>query len=123
MDDIHDFDDTVVAVLDPETARQAVSDLEAAGYEAEVLQGEQGKDHLDPAGESGPFATIKRLLNVFGDQYRILERLHSELDAGNTVISVDAEPDEATRAVEILQDHEAEFMWKLGTWTYSRIGD
>ncbi len=124
MNDIHDLDDTVVAIIDdPERASTAVSALRAAGYEVEVLQGEEGKQHLDPAGESGPIATIKRLLNVFGDQYRILERLTAELDQGNNVISVDSEPDEATEAVRILQDHGGEFMWKLGTWTYSRIGD
>ena len=124
MADIHDLDNTVVAVIeDPDRARSAVSELRQANYEVEVLQGEEGKEHLDPAGESGPIATIKRLLNVFGDQYRILEGLNTELDRGNYVISVDSEPDEATEAVRILQDHEGEFIWKLGTWTYSRIGD
>ncbi len=123
MDDIHDLDDTVVAIIDdPERASRAASELRAAGYEVEVLQGEEGKQHLDPAGESGPIATIKRLLNVFGDQYRILERLTLELEGGNHVISVDSTPDEATEAVRILQDHGGEFMWKLGTWTYSRVG-
>lgn len=124
MDDIHDLDDTVVAIIDdPEEAERAVSELRAAGYTVEVLAGEEGKQHLDPEGESGPIATIKRLLNVFGDQYRILDRLTAELDEGNCVISVDATPDEATHAVEILQDHDGEFMWKLGTWTYSRVGE
>jgi DNA-binding NarL/FixJ family response regulator len=122
--DIHDLDDTVVAIIDdPDRARRAVSELRRANYEVEVLQGEEGKQHLDPAGESGPMAAIKRLLNVFGDQYRILERLTAELERGNHVISVDSEPDEATEAVRILQDHDGEFIWKLGTWTYSRIGD
>ena len=124
MADIHDLDNTVVAVIaDPDRARSAVSELRQANYEVEVLRGEEGKEHLDPAGESGPTATIKRLLNVFGDQYRILEGLNTELDRGNYVISVDSEPDDATEAVRILQDHEGEFIWKLGTWTYSRIGD
>lgn len=124
MEEIHDFDNTVIAVVDQRNkAEQAVSDLKAAGYEVEALRGEEGKEHLDPEGESGAGATMKRLLNVFGDQYRILDRLTAELEAGNTVISVDAEPEEATRAVEILQDLDAEFMWKLGSWTYSRVGD
>lgn len=124
MEEIHDFDNTVIAVIDNrDEAEQAVSDLKAAGYDVESLRGEEGKAHLDPEGESGAGATMKRLLNVFGDQYRILDRLTAELDAGNTVISVDADPDEATRAVEILQDLDAEFMWKLGSWTYSRVGD
>lgn len=124
MADIHDLDNTVVAVIhDPDAARRAISALKEANYRVEVLQGKEGKEHLDPAGESGPMATIKRLLNVFGDQYRILEGLTAELERGNHVISVDSEPDEATEAVRILQQHEGEFIWKLGTWTYTRIGD
>lgn len=124
MNGIHDFDNTVIAILaDRDEAEEAVSELRAAGYEVEVLRGEEGKQHLDPAGETGAMATIKRMLNVFGDQYRIIERLDAELDDGNYAISVDSEPDDATRAVEILQEHGGEFMWKLGTWTYSRVGD
>lgn len=88
-----------------------------------MLEGEQGKKHIDPAGETGPVATVKRLLNVFGDQYRVIERLNAALDEGDTVISVDAKPDDATRAVEILQDHGGEFIWKLGSWTYSQAAD
>ena len=124
MEEIHDFDDTVVAVVaDPTAAQQAASDLGAAGYDVEVLQGEEGKEHLDPAGETGPVATVKRLLNAFGDQYRIIERLNAALDEGDTVISVDAKPDDATRAVEVLQEHGGEFIWKLGSWTYSQAAD
>lgn len=121
---IHDFDDTVVAVVsDPDKAEAAVAGLEAAGYEVEVLEGDEGKEHLDPAGESGPVATVKRLLNAFGDQFRLLERLYADLDEGNLVISVEAEPDEADNAVRILQDHDGEFIWKLGAWTYTRVGE
>ena len=61
---------------------------------------------------------MKRLLSAFGDQYRLLERLHEELDRDNVVVSVDATPDEATDAVLIMQDHGGEFIWKLGSWTY-----
>lgn len=124
MDEIHDFDDTVVAVLDDSEAAARVTDaLSAVGYEYEVLRGTEGKEHLDVAGESGPGATIKRLMNVFGDQYRVLEKLHRELDAGKTVVSVDAKPDEATEAVRILQENKGEFIWKLGTWTFTHIGE
>lgn len=124
MAEIHDFDDTVVAILsDAEKAQRAISRLTAAGYDIEVLEGQSGKDHLDPAGESGPVATVKRLLNAFGDQYRVMDRLSRELDEGNLVISVESSPDEADDAVGILQDHDGEFIWKLGTWTYTRVGD
>lgn len=124
LDEIHDFDDTVVAVLDDrEEAREVTEALSAAGYDFELLHGEDGKKHLDVAGESGPAATIKRLLNVFGDQYRVMEKLHRELDAGKLVISVDSKPDEATEAVRIIQDNDGEFIWKLGTWTFTQIGE
>lgn len=124
MDEIHDFDDTVVAIIhDGAMADEVVDELTAAGYEVEVLEGEEGKSHLDPAGDSGPTATLRRLLNAFGDQYRVIERLNAELDKGSLVISVDAEPDEAAEAIRVLQDHGGEFIWKLGTWTYTRIGE
>lgn len=124
MAEIHDFDDTVVAVVsDSNNAEAATAELTGAGYEVEVLQGETGKEHLDPAGESSPVATVKRLINAFGDQYRVLERLTAELDEGKLVISVKAEADEAEQAIQIIQDQGGEFIWKLGTWTYARIGE
>jgi len=98
-----------------------IAELVAAGYDPEVIQGEEGKRHLDPGGERGGAATLKRLLNAFGDQYRLLERLREELDKGNVVVSVDATPDEATDAVVIMQDNGGEFIWKLGSWTYTQI--
>lgn len=124
MEEIHDFDDTVVAVLDDrEVADEVVGRLTEAGYDYELLEGEEGKAHLDPAGESGPGATLKRLLNVFGDQYRVMEHLHRQLDDGKVVISVDAKPEDADEAVKVLQDNGGEFIWKFGTWTYTRAGD
>lgn len=124
MHDIHDFDDTVVAVLaDAAAARKAADELSAAGYEFELLQGEEGQEHLDVTGETGPGATIKRLLNVFGDQYRVMEKLHRELDEGRIVVSVDSPPEESAEAVRILQDNDGDFIWKLGTWTFTRVGE
>lgn len=122
MTHIHDFDDTVIAVLDDPS--EAITELRAAGYEVEVLRGEQGKGHIDPAGETGgAVSTVKRLINAFGDQYRVIEHLHDELDAGRQVISVDSTPDEASEAVRILREHDGEYIWKLGKWTYTEIGD
>ena len=123
-DEIHDFDNTVVAILDRDPGlKDAEASLTAAGYEFELLRGEEGKQHLDPAAHSGTEATIKRLLNAFGDQDRILERLEKGLDEGRLVISVDAKPDDADRAISILRDHGGEYIWKLGTWTFTRIGE
>lgn len=122
--DVHDFDNTVVAILDYEPeAADAVEALSEAGYDFEVLRGDEGKEHLDPAGEKGAKATVKRLLNAFGDQYRVLDRLYAELDEGNLVVSVDSPPDQASEAVRILQDHGGEYIWKFGSWTFTRIGE
>jgi hypothetical protein len=124
VDEIHDFDDTVVAVFDDSSVVPDVTgELGAAGYRYEVLEGDDGRRHLDPGGETGPGATVKRLLNVFGDQYRVLEHLYEKLEKGAVVVSVDAEPDAAEDAVEILQNHDGEFIWKLGAWTYTQVAE
>jgi hypothetical protein len=124
VDEIHDFDDTVVAVFDDSSVVPDVTgELAAAGYRYEVLQGDDGRRHLDPGGETGAGATVKRLLNVFGDQYRVLEHLYEKLDEGAVVVSVDAEQGATGDAVEILQNHDGEFIWKLGAWTYTQVAE
>ena len=121
---VHDFDNTVVAILDRDPVTQnAVDRLAEAGYDFEVLTGGEGKEHLDPAGEQSAAATIKRLVNAFGDQYRVLDTLYEELDKGNLVISVDTVPDQVDEAVRILQDHGGSYIWKFGTWTFTPIGE
>jgi hypothetical protein len=124
VDEIHDFDDTVVAVFDdPGVVSDVTEELGAAGYRYEVLEGDDGRRHLDPGGETGPGATVKRLLNVFGDQYRVLEHLYEKMDKGAVVVSVEAEPEASGDAVEILQNHDGEFIWKLGAWTYTQVAE
>ncbi len=124
MADIHDFDGTVVAVFDDlSLAEQTATEVSGAGYDYELLHGEEGLRQLDPAGESGPRATIKRLVTAFGDQFRIAERLGAELGKGGAVISVDARSSDADEAVRILQKHGGEFIWKLGDWTYTQVED
>lgn len=124
MTDIHDFENTVVAVLDSRPAvANAVDQLSQRGYEFEVLVGKEGQEHLDPKGETGVIATIKRLIALFGDQHRILERLSQALKEGKVVVSVEAEPDEAAGAISILRDHGGHYMWKFGEWTFVPIGD
>lgn len=124
MDDIHDFDNTVVAVLSDEATVDEVSaTLSAAGYEVEVLKGDEGKAHLDAVGQTGAVATIKRLVDAFGDRFRVAEKLERELEKGNVVISVDAKPDEAEEAVNVLREHGADFIWELGSWTFTRVGE
>lgn len=123
MADIHDLENTVVAVVDSDATDKVADNLSAAGYGFEVLRGEEGKSHLDPTGESGPGATIKRLIDVFGDQHIVLDELTEALNAGQVVISVNSEPDEGDQAVRILQDAGGGSIWKLGSWTFARAGD
>jgi hypothetical protein len=124
LDDIHDFDNTVVAVLSDEaTVDEERAALSAAGYEVEILKGDEGKAHLDAVGQTGAVATIKRLVDAFGDRFRVAEKLERELEKGNVVISVDAKPDEAEEAVNVLREHGADFIWKLGSWTFTRVGE
>lgn len=124
MAGIHDLNNTVVAVLEakPEV-EDALAGLSAAGYDYEVLVGEEGREHLDPAGEEGLVAMVKRLIAAFGDEYRILQRLDDALAEGKTVVSVEAMPDEAKEAIGVLRQHGGHYIWKFGDWTFTRIGD
>lgn len=124
MAETHDFDDTVVAIFDdPAAGAAAAAELSAGGFDLEILRGEEGRNHLDTSSESGPAAIVNQLLNSFGDQTRIAERLDAELEKGASVISVDAGPDEAGKAGEILKEHGGEFIWRLGAWTFLQIED
>lgn len=121
MAEPHDFNDTVVAILDDRGDVEATGrSLRAAGYEIEVLTGEDGIAHLDPA--SGEETSVFRsMLEVFGDQRRIVDQLTEALEEGKSVISVESDPDEATEAVRILTEHGGHYVWKFGEWTYTRI--
>lgn len=124
MSDIHDFDNTVIAILDHDPAvRSATEGLMEAGYEFEVLSGEDGRRHIDSGGEEGLIATVKRLVAAFGDQYRIMDRLDDALAEGKTVISVEMDDDDPAEAIGILRDHGGSYIWKLGEWTFTPISE
>jgi hypothetical protein len=122
-DETHDLENTVVAVLDAEPhAEEAAARLSAAGYDYEILKGEEGRQHLDPTGETGLIATLNRLISAFGDQHRILDQLDEALEEGKTVVSVRLDEKDPADAISILQDHGGHYVWRLGTWTFNRIG-
>lgn len=123
--DIHDLNRQVIAILDSKPAvRDAVSTLRERGFEVEVMEGEAGREHLDPHGdEHGLLATIDRLAKRFGDEQRILERLDRAMAAGDKVVSVYAEDDAATEAAEILKDHGGSYLWRFGQWSHVRVGE
>lgn len=122
-DEGHDLENTVVAVLDEEPEiEDAAARLSASGYHFEVLAGEEGRQHLDAGGDSGLIATLNRMISALGDQHRILDQLDKALEDGKTVVSVSFEDQDPTDAVAILQDHGGSHVWRLGAWTFNRIG-
>lgn len=121
MEDIHSFDNTVVAVLTSgDGVSEALDRLAEAGYEVEVLEGESGSAHLDPDGDEGFWASIKRTASALGDEKRVLERLDTALSEGSVVISVDLDDREGKEAISILREH-GEYLWKFGDWTFTPI--
>ncbi|MDP9495197.1 MAG: hypothetical protein M3P87_08160, partial [Actinomycetota bacterium] len=48
--------------------------------------------------------------------------LDSALAKGSTVISVAVEPDQATTAGTILEQHHGKYLWRFGEWSFNRIG-
>lgn len=122
MEDTHTFDNTVVAVLQSgHEVSEAVDLLEKAGYQVEILEGESGSAHLDPQGDEGFLASVKRAASALGDEKRVLERLDSALVEGRVVISVDLDDRDGKDAVSILREHGGEYLWKFGDWTFTPI--
>lgn len=124
MTETHEFENTVVAILNSKPAvTNAVDELQAQGYEFEILVDREGREHLDFEGETGLIALVRRLIDVFGDHHRIRERLTEAIERGQLVISVETEPDNAAEAISILRDHGGHYIWKFGEWTFVPIGD
>ncbi|MEX0796401.1 MAG: hypothetical protein WD274_06885 [Acidimicrobiia bacterium] len=121
MEDTHRFENTVVAVLTSgDEAGEAVDRLAGAGFEVEVLEGESGSAHLEPEGDGGFWASIKKAASALGDEKRVLEQLDASLAEGRVVISVDLEDRDGKEAISILREH-GEYLWKFGDWTFTPI--
>jgi hypothetical protein len=123
---VHDLTGSVVAIIDgEEEGRAALVDLAGEQFDAELLHGEEGRAHLtQEEDEGGITGLVKKLALAFGDEVRILDRLDRALEAGRSVISVDVADDEerATRVATILEEHGGHDMWRLGEWSFNRIG-
>jgi len=121
---MHDLTGTVVAIIDDhERAREALPALSAAGYEAELLHGEEGRAHLKMEDEEGITSIVKKLVLAFGDEVRILERLDAALADGASVVSVVSGADDAPDVAPILEEHGGRDMWRMGEWSFNRIGE
>lgn len=123
-DEQHDFENTVVAILDRAPAvRSASEGLAEAGYEYEILEGEEGREHLDPGSDDGLIGAVRSFIKTFGDQHRIIDRLDDALQAGKLVVSVEIDDEDPGDAISILKEHGGHFIWRLGEWTFAPIGD
>ena len=122
---MHDLTGTVVAIIDdPEEGRTAVAALAQEQFTAELLHGEEGRAHLTETEEQGLTAAAKKVALAFGDEVRIVDRLDKALENGRSVVSVDVagDEDQAARVAVILQEHGGHDMWRLGEWSFNRIG-
>ena len=122
---MHDLTGTVVAIIDDaEDGRAAIAALAQQQFPAELLQGEEGRAHLTAEGEGGLSAVAKKVALAFGDEVRIVDRLDKALQDGRSVVSVNVADDEeqAARVAVILEEHGGHDMWRLGEWSFNRIG-
>ncbi len=120
---MHDLTGTVVAIIDDaEQGRQAVAALAQEEFPAELLHGEEGRAHLTAKDEEGLSAMVKKVAQAFGDEVRILDRLERALEGGRSVVSVNVDDEQAARAAIILEEHGGHDMWRLGEWSFNRIG-
>ena len=114
---------TVVAVIDDrEAGRDAVAALSGEQFAAEVFIGEEGMERLRSDQEEGVPSVVAKMAMAFGDEVRIMKRLEAALEAGASVVSVDVSDDQAARAATILEEYDAHDMWRLGEWSFNRIG-
>ncbi|HEU5111969.1 MAG TPA: hypothetical protein VFU96_01555 [Acidimicrobiia bacterium] len=122
---MHDLTGTVVAIIDDaQEGHAAVAALAQQQFTAELLHGEEGRAHLNEDDEKGLSAAAKKLALAFGDEVRIIDRLDKALENGRSVVSVDVDDDDddAARVAVILEEHGGHDMWRLGEWSFNRIG-
>ncbi len=120
---MHELTGTVVAIIDSQTDAKAALDSLAGGqFDAELLHGEEGRAHLSRDDAEGLSSVVKKLAVAFGDEIRILDRLDRALEDGRSVISVDVDEDHAADVADILEEHGGHDMWRLGEWSFNRIG-
>ena len=120
---VPDLTGTVVAIIDSQDeGRDAVAALSGEQFDAELLNGEQGRALLTEDQEEGLTAVLKKLALAFGDEVRIVDRLDRALEDGRSVIVVNVDEDRAADVATVLEDHGGHDMWRLGEWSFNRIG-
>jgi hypothetical protein len=119
----HQFSNSVVAIFEAEDAREVAAALRAANFRAEVLSGEDGRAHLDATAEGGLLAGLRKMARSFGDESRIVGALNAAMEEGKTVISVDANEDQAPEVARILEEKGGTYLWRFGQWSFNRVGE
>jgi hypothetical protein len=120
---VPDLTGTVVAIIDSQQdGRDAVAALSGEQFDAEILDGEEGRAYLSEDHEEGMTGVVKKLALAFGDEVRIVDRLDRALEDGRSVIVVNVDEDRAAEVATILEEHGGHDMWRLGEWSFNRIG-
>jgi hypothetical protein len=119
---IHDLENTVIAILESGPANDlALGTLDAEGYRYQVLRGESGRSDLGFEEPKGLFDAVREIVELFGDEYLVLDSLDRALASGQTVVSVDTAPETELRAIEILRRGRARNIWKFGEWAFTSV--
>ena len=100
--------------------KTATDELDAAGFEYVVLEGESGQESLQPKKE-GLIGNLQKLAAAFGDELRVIDRLEQSLAEGARVLIVSAE-DHQPEVVELLNNHGGRFLWQFRGWTFNSAG-
>lgn len=110
-----------IAVFDDsEKLKTATDDLDAAGFDYFVLEGESGQESLQPKQE-GLIGNLQKLAAAFGDELRVIDRLDRSLAEGDRVLIVSAEEQQA-EVVELLNNRGGRFLWQFRGWTFNSAG-
>lgn len=110
-----------IAVFDDsEKLKTATDDLDAAGFDYFVLEGESGQESLQPKQE-GLIGNLQKLAAAFGDELRVIDRLDRSLAEGDRVLIVSAE-EQQPEVVELLNNRGGRFLWQFRGWTFNSAG-
>ena len=115
----------VVAIFDTEDAtRAAVEDLRTAGYDVEVLEGDEGRERLKADEEhEGFFESLRGAVeSALGDESQILDNVDAELGQGAAFVVVDAESADESKIADALKQHGGHYLWHFDSWSYVSLG-
>ena len=110
----------VVGVIDEaRAALDAAEDLREAGFEPNVLCGENGIERIETAGGSArDVRAIRVVQSLFGFEADHSQRHTAELAAGHFILLVESSDDATTdRIRDVLAEHHGHFVNHYSRWT------